>query len=156
MPNDGVEPDELAYLPFEYLDYAEQFFEAFKQLPEERPEGPPSWPRYFLLCHSIELALKAYLARRGATPEQLRKFELRHNLDQLMDEAVEKGLPLPTPTQELIKALSEAHSKFWHRYPTDDELANKVYVIEQFIPAARELLSTVNNAIRGPGVVTYD
>jgi hypothetical protein len=97
----------------EHLNYADQFYEAFCQLPERQP--PRSWPRYFLLCHSIELALKAHLARRGATPEQLRKFELRHNLDQLMDEAVEKGLPLPRPTQELIKALSEAHSKFWHR-----------------------------------------
>jgi hypothetical protein len=78
MPNDEVEPDELAYLPFEYLDYAEQFFEAFKQLPEERPEGRPSWPRYFLLCHSIELALKAYLALGGTTPGQLRQPERRH------------------------------------------------------------------------------
>ena len=34
--------------------------------------------------------------------------------------------------------------------------AQPVYIIEQFIPAARELLTTVNNAIRGPGLVTYD
>jgi hypothetical protein len=34
-------------------------------------------------------------------------------------------------------------------------LANMVYVIEQFIPAARELLTTVSNTIRGPGLVAY-
>ena len=105
-------------MPLDYLDYARQFFEAFNKLPERDP--PPSWPRYFLLCHSIELALKAYLALRGATPEQLGQHGRRHDLKRLVNEAVEKGLPLPTPTQKIIQALSEAHSKFWHRYPTDD------------------------------------
>jgi hypothetical protein len=152
MPNDGVEPDELAYLPFEYLDYAEQFFEAFKQLPEERPEGPLSWPRYFLLCHSIELALKAYLALRGTTPGQLRQPERRHNLDQLVNEAVEKGLALPPLAQERIELLHKAHKKHWHRYPPDDGLL-KVYVIEQFASAAGELLNAARNEIRGPGPI---
>ena len=133
MLNSGVEPDELAYLPFEYLDYAEQFFEAFEQLPEERPGGPPSWPRYFLLCHSIELALKAYLALRGSTPGQLRQSERRHNLDQLVNEAVEKGLALPPLAQERIELLHKAHKKYWHRYPPDDGVF-KVYVLSSSPP----------------------
>jgi hypothetical protein len=46
------------------LERAEEFLEAFRQLP------PParrwiSWPRYFLLCHSVELGLKAFLVSRG-------------------------------------------------------------------------------------------
>src|SRR4029077_1808487 len=93
-----TEPDPLR--PLDYLDYAEQFHSAFHEL---KPQSPPlSWPRYFLLCHSIELALKAYLAMYDATPEQL-KYDFGHKLDELVDEAVKKGLPLTTTTQEEIK-----------------------------------------------------
>jgi hypothetical protein len=141
MPNN--EPDELPFLPFDYLDFAEQFHAAFHELPE-RP-APLSWPRYFLLCHSIELALKAYLALVGTTPEQLKK-DFGHKLNQLVDEAVEKGLPLTTTTQEEIKHLNVAHTEFRHRYPG----VGPVYIIEQFIPAAKELLDAVSTAIRGP------
>jgi hypothetical protein len=97
--------------------------------------------------------LKAYLALYGATPEELKK-DFGHKLDELVDEAVTKGLPLTTTTQEEIKHLNEAHTEFRHRYPAED--AKPVYIIEQFIPAARELLTTVSNAVRGPGLVTYD
>ena len=41
-------------------------------------------------------------------------------LKKLVTEAVEKGLHLTTHTQQGIKALDEAHRKFWHRYPRDD------------------------------------
>ena len=142
-----AEPDPLR--PFEYLDFADQFYSAFHEL---KPQYPPlSWPRYFLLCHSIELALKAYLALSGATPEQL-KYDFGHKLDELIDEAVKKGLPLSATIQEEIKHLNKAHTEFRHRYPGE----GPVFIIEQFIPAARELLTTVSNAIRGPGLVTYE
>jgi hypothetical protein len=95
-------------MEFDYLDYAEQFHNAFHEL-QERPPSL-SWPRYFLLCHSIEFALKAYLAKLGATPEQL-KYEFGHKLDELVNEAVENGLHLTTTTQEEIKALNEAHTE---------------------------------------------
>jgi hypothetical protein len=74
------------FRPIQYLDLADQFY--------KRPP-PFSWPRYFLLCHSIELALKAYLAKLGATLEQL-KWDFGHKLDRLVDEAAKKGLPVTT------------------------------------------------------------
>ena len=101
-----------------------------------------------MLCHAIELALKAYLAKLGATPQQLRQLERRHNLNKLLTEAVEKGLHLTTPTQDGIRALAEAHAKFWHRYPRDDGKI-EVFVIEQFIRAAHELIDTVCKEING-------
>src|SRR5215475_3772563 len=94
-----IEPDLL--LTLDYLDYAAQFFEAFNKLPERHP--PPSWPRYFFLCHSIELALKAYLTLRGVNPEQLRYQDRRHNLDKLLNEAVEKGLNLTTRRRQRLR-----------------------------------------------------
>src|SRR5262249_29350948 len=58
-------------LPYDYLHRAGLFYRAFCDLPEP---GDPlwDWPRYFMLCHAIELALKAYLAYRGATYRQLK------------------------------------------------------------------------------------
>jgi hypothetical protein len=131
---------------FDYFAHADQFYCAFNKAPTFHPSI--SWPRYFLLCHSIELALKAYLAKLGAMPTQLRQLDRRHNLDRLVTEAVEKGLHLTTPTQEGIKALAEAHAKFWHRYPRDDGKF-EVFVIEQFIRAAHELINAVSVEVRG-------
>jgi hypothetical protein len=142
--------------PFRYLDYAEQYFKALEHLPAERPGTPPSWPRYLLLCHSIELALKAYLALRGTALDALRKIERRHKLDRLVNEAVEKGLALPTQTQEILKLLTKAHSKLLHRYPPDDGLIKDVYLIHQFVAAARELLNAASDEIRGPGLGVAD
>jgi hypothetical protein len=134
------------FTAFEYLAYADQFYCAFYKAPTFHPSI--SWPRYFLLCHSIELALKAYLAKLGATPRQLRQLDRRHNLDRLVTEAVEAGLHLTPETQEGIRALAEAHAKFWHRYPRDDGMID-VFVIEQFIPAAHELINAVSVEVRG-------
>jgi hypothetical protein len=142
----GQRDEPNPFTAFEYLAYAEQFYYSFYKLPDLLPSI--SWPRYFLLCHSIELALKAYLAKLGATPQHLKQWERGHKLDKLVTEAVEKGLHLTPETQELIRALAEAHAKFWHRYPRDDGKL-KVFVIEQFIPAAHELLSAVSMEVRG-------
>jgi hypothetical protein len=58
--------------PLLYVDLfrrAEEFLQAYRDLPKDRP--PPDWPRYFLLCHSIELALKAYLSWQGTSASGL-------------------------------------------------------------------------------------
>ena len=52
------------FRPLDFLELAEEFYQAFHDLPARLP---PSWPRYFMLCHAIELAPKAYLAQHGAT-----------------------------------------------------------------------------------------
>ena len=44
-----------------------------------------------------------------------------------------------------IKLLQEAHEKFWHRYPKED--SKPVFTIDQFQPAARELLDNVAVAL---------
>jgi hypothetical protein len=129
---------------FDYLERAEQFYEAFGDLPK-RP--PPSWPRYFVLCHAIELALKAYIAAHGATARELQNFKIRHNLTALLNKAINKGLSLSASAQKDIKDLQEAHEKFWHRYPKED--GKPVFVIDPFESAARELLKSVSKALRG-------
>jgi hypothetical protein len=141
-----VVTDPYTFLPFEYLNYAEQFHNAFHELREHHPTA--SWPRYFLLCHSVELALKAFLLHRGATLDELKDFDIRHKLDKLVTEAVAKGLHLRQETQEGISALTDAHSEFWHRYPKAEGLT-QFFTIEQFAPNAHELLKAVSMQVRG-------
>jgi hypothetical protein len=63
----------------------------FEQAYHAVPETPPfSWPRYFLLCHSMELALKAYLTLHGKTKSDLNP--IRHHLDKLLEDAERYGL----------------------------------------------------------------
>ena len=97
--------------------------------------------------HAIELALKAYLILHGATRKALTDKTLRHNLTELLKQAVKKGLPLSATAQADIKLLQEAHEKFWHRYPKED--SKPVFTIDQFQPAARELLDSVAVAVYG-------
>jgi hypothetical protein len=73
------------FTAFEHLAYADQFYQTFYKAPTFHPSI--SWPRYFLLCHSIELALKAYLAKLGATPQHLKQWERGNKLDKLVAEA---------------------------------------------------------------------
>jgi hypothetical protein len=120
---------------FDYFEYARQFLTAYDDLPERPP--PKSWPRYFTLCHAIELALKGYLVALDPARRNIFNEPLRHDLNLLMNEAISGGLSLSAETQASINDLQQAHKKFWHRYPTD---LVAFTAIEQFAPAARELL----------------
>jgi hypothetical protein len=66
----------MAYNPVLYahdaLDRAEEFFKAFTELPPLPWGRWISWPRYFLLCHSVEIRLKAFLASRGVPIAKLK------------------------------------------------------------------------------------
>jgi hypothetical protein len=136
-------PDTLR--PGDHLRLAEDFYQAFLDLPPRPP--PQSWPRYFMLCHAIELALKAYLAFHGATHKALTERSLRHNLTELLTQATKKGLSLSASAQADINLLQEAHEKYWHRYPKED--GKPVFTIDQFKRPARELLDSVTAALYG-------
>lgn len=131
------------------LDRAEEFFEAFRQL--TTPAGRPiSWPRYFLFCHAVELALKAFPASRGVPPRQLRE-DFGHRIDPLMRDALSKGLAIgPLAASELMQ-LDEAHTKHWPRYPRHE--SKPVFVIDYFESYALELLRAVSAAVRGNGPI---
>jgi HEPN domain len=136
--------------PFEFLAFAEQFYDAFRELRPRSRLSSLSWPRYFMLCHAIELSLKAFLSAHGATTEQLRT-EFGHDLTKLLSDAIAKGLILPVSAKEHIELLNEAHTRFWHRYPKED--GKPVFIIEQFEPSARELFDQVSEAVLGPNII---
>src|SRR5262249_29247737 len=103
-----------AVLVDDLLNLAKEYRQAYYDL---RQVAPLSWPRYFLFCHSIELVLKAYLAHHGLTEEELRDPPYRHNIKKLLDTAIKCGLSLSKNTRASITLLTEAHTKYWPRYP---------------------------------------
>jgi hypothetical protein len=133
------------FYALDMLECAEEFFEAFRQLP------PPtrrwiSWPRFFLLCHSVELGLKAFLVSRGVPPTKLGPT-FGHKLDPLMREARCKVIKIGVLAASELMQLDEAHKKQWARYPREE--GKPVFAIETFDPYAAELLRAVSISIRG-------
>lgn len=98
-----------------------------------------------MLCHAVELVLKAYLFHHGASPKELRAKAVRHSINELLTRAMNKALSLSHDVQGGIRLLHEAHEKFWHRYPKED--AKPVYTIEQFESPARQLLDAVTPCV---------
>src|SRR5262249_54565270 len=103
-----------AVLVDDLLNLAREYRQAYYDL---RQTEPLSWPRYFLFCHSIELVLKAYLAHHWLTEKELQNPPFRHNIKNLLNQAITSGLRLSTNSRASIELLTEAHTKYWPRYP---------------------------------------
>jgi hypothetical protein len=132
-----------AALVDDLLNLAKEYRQAYYDLP---PRGPMPWPRYFLFCHSIELVLKAYLAQAAnLTEKQLRD---RHNIKNLLDEAINCGLSLSGNTRITIGLLTEAHTKYWPRYPISRSVG--VTLRYQCEPHADKLFKAVFAALNRP------
>jgi len=80
--------------------YAKSFAHAAAALPESTAPYEPV--RYYLVCHAIELGLKAYLSLHGATMLELSESAYGHNLETILTAAEAKGL------KEQLH-ISEAH-----------------------------------------------
>jgi hypothetical protein len=73
-------------------------------------------PAYFLMCHALELVLKAYIMARGGSYEEV--VDLGHDLQKAHSRAESLGLPVDgEQTRILIQRLSEFHEALLFRYP---------------------------------------
>lgn len=70
--------------------YAESYLSAARLLPA--PSVPFDPVRPYLVCHSIELSLKAFLSLQGMKMLKLAENKLGHNLDSLLVCAMESGM----------------------------------------------------------------
>jgi hypothetical protein len=143
-PAEPVDANSLLLFHLDLFRRAEEFMQAYRDLPQDRP--PPDWPRYFLLCQSIELVLKAYLVARGFPPRHVR--QIGHSLKTLMSSAVGLGLAIGANARGEIEALDEAHAEHWARYPNPAAGGTKpVFIIDQFEPHVVELFGAVGKAL---------
>jgi len=88
--------------------YAKDFDEAAR-IVASKDEQRVSIPAYYLICHAIELALKAFLRGSGATLTDLR--QLGHDLNKCFDRALSYNLlsycGLSVNQQTAIKMMAE-------------------------------------------------
>jgi HEPN domain-containing protein len=131
-------PQSISLSPLELLERAEAFL-AYQK-------ASPSKPRYFLLCHSIRLVLRAYIASRRSLAENELRRTFGHDLLKLLGEASRLGLAISQSAENEIEKLTEAYVKYFTCYPK--QVANRVLVIEHFVSQhVEELFEAVRSKI---------
>lgn len=107
-------------------------------------------PRYYLLGHSIELALKAFLLAKGVTPTELRlkQYNMAHNLEKALVRAEGLGLAdvvnIPPKERTAIMLLNKTYGRKSYEYletgsihiPPTDTLFS---VVNRVLPAIKHL-----------------
>ena len=90
----------------EMFEQAEAFFDAQRILRDHDAKLGLSRPRYFLFCHAIELALKAYVASvRGINDDAgMQAMQFGHSIDKLLNAAGADGLALSPKAEGGIRA----------------------------------------------------
>ena len=104
----------------------------------------PNWPKYFLLTHAIELAINAFLVFEPGTRGGSKKPE-NHDLMELYEEAVRRGLKCDALVLKDLPHLSELHKLHYARYPRIE--AKPVALISQFDDMVEQLFADVRQAL---------
>jgi hypothetical protein len=102
----------------QYMHRARMFRNAAIGLPDYT-NGEQCWPKYALLTHAIELALKAfaqYSIDAGKVPGKEPK---QHDLRGWYDLALQYGLADEPNVANHIDVLNELHFTHYTRYPQD-------------------------------------
>jgi hypothetical protein len=107
-----VPPIVLHISPLGFHRYASEFLRATKDC--KLNDGFSPVP-YYLICRSLELALKAFLLAKGVPEKKLRK-DLSHDLEKVLKKAMTMGLDkilsvTPQHEEELKKANTYYASK---------------------------------------------
>ncbi|MCJ2043500.1 hypothetical protein MKK58_02945 [Methylobacterium sp. J-078] len=130
---------------------------ALRVQPRDAPIGEVDLiaPAWHLLCHSAELALKAFLLSNGADPGSkpggLKHPALRHNLLGLYEAAVAQGFAPPDAEfGELMEWLAPYHSAhdFRYRKPGLVSLAAPFFIAEVLEPVIARVEGTVRERWR--------
>ena len=109
------EPVRARLGPEGYRVFAEEFLVAAKHLVSRRKERP-SPVAFFLLCKSVELALKAYLLGCRVSTKKLKAGYLGHDIERLLTEAEAFGLSdWVSLTQEQKMAIIHARAYYTER-----------------------------------------
>ncbi len=110
--------------------------------------GRPNWPKYTLLFHAIELALKAAIVLYGerGVPKPSDPEPANHDLNALYDYAAAYGLIKRQETLNDLPHISELHVIHYARYPQVP--VRPVALISQYDDLADQILNDVADALR--------
>ena|SRR5271157_3369500 len=109
----SVQPDGT---PTQYMHRARQFRRAAMQM-ADYVNGEQFWPKYALLTHAIELALKAFVNHSTSSGIPSGKEPKQHDLLGWYQLAVDYGLPRDSGIEENVDYLNELHRIHYMRYP---------------------------------------
>jgi hypothetical protein len=101
-----------------YLHRARMFRAAAVQLPDYS-NAEQFWPKYALLTHAIELALKAFAFHSIASGKATSKEPKQHDLKGWYHLAVHYGLADDSNVATNISLLNQLHATHYTRYPQD-------------------------------------
>lgn len=128
--------------PHNFLKLAYDFYNAYKNCPETTP---PNYPKYFLGCHCIELALKSFLLSKGVGIDLV--IDKGHNLESLLDQCIGMGLSVSKNFKTCIPKINEIHNGYWNRYPMERSI--QVVLLENIDDDLDKLMSDANPHVRG-------
>jgi hypothetical protein len=110
--------------------------------------GRPNWPKYTLLLHAIELALKAAIVSYGergvAKPPGPQPGN--HDLNALYDYATAYGLIRRQEILDVLSHISELHVIHYARYPQVP--VRPVALISQYDDLTDQILHDAADALR--------
>jgi hypothetical protein len=106
----------MADTPQQYLHRARMFRDAAIPLPDYR-NGEQYWPRFALLTHAIELALKAFARHSAVNGNSPLREPKQHDLSGWYKLALQYGLQDDPTIARNIDVLNELHSTHYSRYP---------------------------------------
>ena len=126
------------------IKYAWDYYKSFELLHKEKPKILDLYPvKYFLLCHSIELAMKAYLREKGYSRLQL--MNIGHDLEKLIRLLHEKGVSMDISSMVRTFSLNDYYKTKQFEYP---QVGYKEFPsLDDMKSYVHLLLSMVSNSI---------
>lgn len=122
------------------LNYAQEYYAAYELVQRQHPKLTEFFAvKYYLLCHSLELTMKAWLRHRGVTYTEMKK--LGHDLEKIMTVLYEQHqLLFSAESQAMIRIVNQHYSQKEFEYslrgtksvPVITELAGTVHLQTKF------------------------
>ncbi|HUD09866.1 MAG TPA: HEPN domain-containing protein [Patescibacteria group bacterium] len=124
--------------------YAWDYFKSFEDLHEKHPKPISRYEvKYYLLCHAIELAMKAYLREKGYTRKQL--LDIGHDLEKLIKELHSNEVLMDVDSMVRTFTANQYYKTKQFEYPQTGfkELPN----LDSMRDSVKLLLDMVSNSI---------
>lgn len=119
------------------LNYALEYYSAYELVQKQHPKLTEYFSvKYYLLCHSLELTMKAWLRHNGATYTEMKK--LGHDLEKIMSVLHDEySLLFSAEGQAMIRLVNQHYSQKEFEYsligtksvPIITELASIVHLM---------------------------
>jgi hypothetical protein len=107
-------------------------------------------PFYHLISHAAELLLKCALLKRGVQPDDLKKYNLRHSLGEILKAVQRQGVPISDQAKQLIVGLDRQHKDHSLRYSFLMEGAAQI-----FMPPPQELFALLDELLMAGRISTH-